>query len=204
MIEIFRQITKGKTKYSIEYWNILRDFIYDEKNNCGDFIISYLSKVEEVNVLNDDSILVVLIVQTMYPFKDEQIDQLTKSVANYIMLLTQVKEEEFILSRDLLLYKLIDTIFHNPEMINCVSNDTENFLLESFIKMSDLQYDYSDDSSDSYYKNYYVIQVINYFKNTANKIRLIDTYLNHSQTRLKEDMQFELNEYETSFKYYKN
>jgi len=71
MIEIFKQITKGKTNYSREYWNILRNFIYDENNKCGDFNISYLSKIEEVNVLNDDSIPMGLILQTMYPFRDE-------------------------------------------------------------------------------------------------------------------------------------
>lgn len=202
MLELFKQVTKGTTKYSEEYWNKLRDFVYDEENNSGDFIISYLSRVNKGNVINDNTRLIISILQSMYPFKGEQINQLTKSIANCISKLNQIQEKDSVSIRGYLLYRLMDTIFHNPELICDVSEDAKHSLFESILKMSDLKYDVNIPDGESYFKNYTVIQFINYFNDSENKIRLIDKYLNHLDSRVRDDMIFEINEYDT-FEYYK-
>lgn len=202
MLTLFKQATKGTSKFSEEYWDKLRDLVYDEKNNAGGFIISYFSKVTKANVIDDDTKLIVQITQSFYPFKDEQINSLTTSIAHCIFKLNEVQEKDSVPRRGYLLYRLMDMIFHNPEVICEVSEDAKYALFESILEMSNLKYDINIPDGESYFKNYTVIQFINYFDNSEHKIRLINKYLDHFDPRVRDDMSFEINEYDT-FEYFK-
>ena len=205
MLELFEQVTKGTTKYSDEFWNKLKNFVYNVKEKeSGDFIISYLFKVNKKNVISVDTKLIIFIIPCLYPFKDNQIDQLTKSIANCVSKLCQVKGIEKASRRGLLLCSLMDMIFHNPEVICDVSEDSKESLFESILEMSKLEYDVNISDGESYFKNYHVIQFISYFDDTEKKNRLINSYLNHFDARIRDDMEFEINEHPTSFEYYEN
>lgn len=201
MLNLIKASTTNKKKYSEEYWKVIQDIAYDEKNNFGQFIISYFFDISKNKVLNEETWLVIKIMQSLYPFKDEQINLLTRSVSNCIFSLNTIIEQDLVKRRDHFLYCIMDTLFHNPEMICDVNNESIESLFLSIFEAINLNYDTTVDYTESYYKNYTVIQFINYFKDKKLKVQLIDNFLNHFDSRIIEDMNFELKEYYT-FQYY--
>lgn len=202
MLEEIKRNTIGTQKYSEEYWDRIQEIVYREDKDFGKFLILYFQGINKENVLSEDCRILVLILKSLYPVKDHQIEELSKAVTNLMNKLSLMVQEEDILRRDYLYYYLMDLIFHNSELVDAVSKETNASLLNAILQMSELEYDATVPDSESYYKNYIAIQFMDYFEDEKKKVELINKYLNHFDSRLIDEINSEIKE-EGRFGYFK-
>ena len=191
-----KKIAEDTGYYSVEFWEQLQHLNDQRKEELSEFILHYLSSIKKVNIDFKECQIVLAITQGVYPFANHQINDLSRSFVHTIEELSKIEESNEVSNRDYLLYLIMDILFHYAEIITEAENQTRKDLFKAIIGIGKLKYKVNKIDGDSYFKNYKVIQFFTYFEESEWRQELINLYLNHFDSRLRKDMQNEIDDQE--------